>query len=55
MKVIGVVKDVLSNAPFAKAEPAMYIWQPGWSFTVMYRISPEVGTQAALDRSRTDI
>lgn len=50
MKVIGVVKDVLSNAPFAKAEPIMYIWQPGWSFTVMYRLSPQVGTQAALDR-----
>jgi putative ABC transport system permease protein len=52
MKVIGVVKDALSNAPFAKAEAAMYIWQPGWSFTVMYRISPEVGTQAALNRLR---
>jgi len=50
LKVIGVVKDALTNAPFAKAEPSMYIWQPGWSFTVMYRLAPEVGTQAALDR-----
>jgi len=50
LKVIGVVKDALNDAPFAKAEPAMYIWQPGWSFTVMYRLSPNVGTQAALDQ-----
>lgn len=50
LKVIGVVKDAITNAPFAKAEPVMYIFQPGWSFTVMYRLSPQVGTQAALDR-----
>lgn len=52
LSVIGVVKNALSTSPFAEAEPAMYIWQPGWSFTVMYRLSPEVGTQAALERLR---
>jgi putative ABC transport system permease protein len=52
MRVIGVVKDVVSSAPFAEPEPAIYIYQPGWSFTVMYRIAPQVGTQAALDKLR---
>jgi ABC-type antimicrobial peptide transport system permease subunit len=48
MRVIGVVKDVVSNAPFAQPEPTIYIYQPGWSFTVMYRLSAGVNTQAAL-------
>jgi len=50
LKVIGVVKDAVSNAPFAQPEPAMYIFQPLWSFTVMYRLNPKVATQAALDQ-----
>jgi ABC-type lipoprotein release transport system permease subunit len=52
LKVVGVVKDALTSAPFAPAEPAIYVWQPGWSFTTMYRISPNVPTSVALDRLR---
>jgi ABC-type antimicrobial peptide transport system permease subunit len=50
LRVVGVVKDVLANAPFAPAEPAIYVWQPHWSFTVMYRLSPNVSNSAALER-----
>jgi hypothetical protein len=50
LKVIGVVKDALTDAPFARPEPFMYIYQPAWSFTVMYRLAPHVATQAALDQ-----
>ena len=52
LRVVGVVKDALTNAPFAPAEPAIYVWQPGWSFTTLYRISPNVSTTAALERLR---
>ncbi len=52
LRVVGVVKDVLSNSPFAPAEPAIYVWQPNWSFTVMYRLSPNVSNSAALERLR---
>jgi hypothetical protein len=52
MKVIGVVKNALTNAPFAPVAPMIYNYVPAWSFTVMYRLSPNVGTQAALERLR---
>jgi hypothetical protein len=52
LRVIGVVKDALTSAPFAPAEPAIYVWQPGWSFTTMYRLAPNVNTSAALERLR---
>jgi putative ABC transport system permease protein len=52
LRVIGVVKDALTNAPFAPAEPAIYVWQPGWSFTTTYRLAPNVPTTAALERLR---
>ena len=52
LKIIGVVHDAVTDAPFAAAEPTMYVYEPGWSFTVMYRLAPNVGTQEALERIR---
>jgi putative ABC transport system permease protein len=52
LRVIGVVKDALTSAPFAPAEPALYVWQPNWSFTTTYRLAPNVPTKVALDRLR---
>ena len=52
LRVIGVVKDALTSAPFAPAEPALYVWQPNWSFTTTYRLAPNVPTNVALDRLR---
>ncbi len=52
LRVIGVVKDALTSAPFAPAEPAIYVWQPGWSFTTTYRLAANVPTSVALDRLR---
>jgi putative ABC transport system permease protein len=52
LRVVGVVKDALTTAPFAPAEPAIYIWQPNWSFTTMYRLAPNISTTAALERLR---
>ncbi|MEP6949358.1 MAG: ABC transporter permease [Ginsengibacter sp.] len=50
LRVIGVVKDALTNAPFSAAEPTIFIFQPDWTFNIMYRLSPTVNTQAALAR-----
>jgi putative ABC transport system permease protein len=52
LRVIGVVKDALTSAPFAPAEPAIYVWQPNWSFTTTYRLAPNVSAAAALERLR---
>ena len=48
LRIIGVVKDALTNAPFSPPEPTVFLFQPGWSFTIMYRLSPTVNTQTAL-------
>ena len=48
LRVIGVVKDALANSPFSVAEPSMFVYQPDWTFNIMYRLSPTVNTQAAL-------
>ena len=48
LRVIGVVNDALTNAPFSAAEPTMFVYQPDWTFNIMFRLSPTVSTQAAL-------
>jgi len=50
LRVIGVVRDALTNAPFAAAEPTVFVYQPEWTFNFTYRLSPTVGTQAAVAR-----
>jgi putative ABC transport system permease protein len=47
LRIIGVVKDALTNAPFSSAEPTIFIFQPDWTFNIMYRLSPTVSTQVA--------
>ncbi|MEO8110886.1 MAG: ABC transporter permease [Ginsengibacter sp.] len=48
LRVIGVVKDAITNAPFSPAEPTIFVYQPVWTFNIMYRLSPTINTQAAL-------
>jgi len=50
LRVIGVVRDALTNAPFSPAESTIFISQPDWTFNIMYRLSPGVSTQAALEK-----
>jgi putative ABC transport system permease protein len=52
LRIIGVVHDALTNGPFAKAEPAIYVYQP-WLFVITYRLSPNVDVHVAMDRLRT--
>jgi hypothetical protein len=52
LKVIGVVKDALVNNPFARVEPMIFVYQPGWTGTVTYRLAPTVPTSTALTRLR---
>jgi putative ABC transport system permease protein len=47
LRIIGVVGDALTNAPFSPPEPTMFVFQP-WTFTIIYRLAPNVNTQSAL-------
>jgi putative ABC transport system permease protein len=53
LRIIGVVKDALTNAPFAAAEPTIFVYQPGWSYAVELRLAPNVSTQTALATIKT--
>ncbi|HEY1213289.1 MAG TPA: FtsX-like permease family protein, partial [Bryobacteraceae bacterium] len=48
VKVIGVVKDAMIGSPYAAAEPAMYLYDPGYAHVVTYRIAPNVPTAKAI-------
>ncbi len=50
LRVIGVVKDAITDAPFSPAEPCFFLYQPGWTYTYIYRLAPTVNTQTALAR-----
>jgi putative ABC transport system permease protein len=47
-QVIGVVKDALMDNPYAQAEPTFFVYIPGWSNSIMYRIAPGVNTRDAI-------
>ncbi len=50
LRVIGVVKNALTDAPFAPPEPSFFLCQPGWTYVYIYRLAPTVNTQAAIAR-----
>lgn len=50
LRIIGVVRDALTSNPFAAAEPTVFVYQPGWTGEITYRISPTVSTTMALAR-----
>jgi ABC-type antimicrobial peptide transport system permease subunit len=50
--IIGVVNDALTNAPFAPAEPTIFVYR-GWLFSISYRLSPRVNAHVAIDKLRT--
>jgi putative ABC transport system permease protein len=51
LRIIGVVSDALTNAPFAPAEPTIFVYQR-WLFSTSYRLSPGVDAHIALDKLR---
>ena len=53
LKIIGVAKDMLTKSPFTPAEPAMFVYQPGSTFTLTYRLAPNVNTQVAMEKLKT--
>ncbi|MDP4248020.1 MAG: ABC transporter permease, partial [Bacteroidota bacterium] len=48
LRIIGVVKDALTDNPFAAAQPAAFIYQPTWAWVLSVRLAPTVPTSIAL-------
>jgi ABC-type antimicrobial peptide transport system permease subunit len=53
LRVVGVVKDAVVNNPFSLPEPMIFVYQPGWTGTVTYRLAPAASTSMALARIKT--
>jgi len=48
LRIVGVVKDALTQDPFGAAQPGMFLYQPGWSWQYTIRLAPTVSTSTAL-------
>ncbi|MGZ3874161.1 MAG: FtsX-like permease family protein, partial [Mucilaginibacter sp.] len=48
LRVIGVVKNAVIGSPFYAASPAIYLYNPGWGGSIMYRLKPGINTQQAI-------
>ncbi len=48
LRIVGVVKDALTQDPFAAAEPAMFIYYPAAAWMYTMRLAPTVYTPTAL-------
>ncbi len=46
--VIGVVKDALMASPYEAARPTVFLFTPGWSNIITYRLSENVSTETAI-------
>ena len=53
LRVVGVVRDALVKNPFALPEPMIFVYQPGWTGQISYRLAPTVSTSEALAKLRT--
>ena len=49
-KIAGVVKDALMMSPFSPADPTMFFTSPGIQQTLVYRLSPKIKNQEALEK-----
>jgi len=50
MRVIGVVNNAVIQSPFAAVSPAIFVYNPGWAGSIMYRLKPTVNTQEAISK-----
>jgi putative ABC transport system permease protein len=49
-KIAGVVKDALMTSPYSSADPTMFYIYPGSQQILLYRLSPKIKTQEALEK-----
>ena len=48
IKIVGVIKDIVSNSPFEPVKPTFYFIDPNAGGFVLFRINPEQAAQEAL-------
>ncbi len=50
MRIIGVVENAIVGSPFYLAGSALYVYNPGWTGAIMFRLNPNTGRQQAVKK-----
>ena len=50
MRITGVVENAIVGSPCYSAGPALYVYNPGWTGSIMYRGNPNVNRQQAIKK-----
>jgi len=50
MRIIGVVENAIVGSPFYLAGSALYVYNPGWTGAVMFRLNPNADRQRAIKK-----
>jgi len=53
LQIIGVADDAVMDSPFKNIGPTLFIYMPGWESSIMYRLSPQIGTKTAIEKLNT--
>jgi putative ABC transport system permease protein len=48
IRVIGVVKDALMLSPYSQPDPVFFDYNPSWSSSIMYKLSPQANPSSAI-------
>ena len=50
MRITGVVESAIVGSPFYVSGPAIYVYNPGWTGAIMFRLDPNAGRQQAIKK-----
>lgn len=50
VRIIGVAKNAVIGSPFSAIQPALFVYKPDQSGTVIYRLKPDVNVQDAISK-----
>ncbi len=49
-KIIGVIKDIITDSPYGQVKPAVFFLNKGAGGTILLRIKPQVSANAAIEK-----
>jgi len=50
VRIIGVVKNTVIGSPFSAIQPALFVYNPDWTGTMIYRLKPDVNVHDAIGK-----
>lgn len=50
LRIIGVVRNAIIGSPFSAIHPALFVYNPSWASTVIYRLKPHINLHDAVSK-----